>query len=67
MYAPNNDSSLDGGFRDIPKPHHLEELHLRSTHYGGAVDKLLTTQKIGQGFKGYPFQIMGGPGNGNSN
>ena len=25
------------------KPHHLEELQLRSTHYGGAVDKLLTT------------------------
>ena len=27
----------------IQKPHHLEELNLRQTHYGGAVDKLLTT------------------------
>jgi hypothetical protein len=36
----------------IQKPHHLEELNLRQTHYGGAVDKLLTTQKIGSGFKG---------------
>ena len=36
----------------LAKPAHLEELHLRSTHYGGAVDKLLTTQKIGGGFKG---------------
>ena len=35
----------------LGKPAHLEELHLRSTHYGGAVDKLLTTQKIGSGFK----------------
>ena len=52
MYA---DSQLDQ--RGIPKPHHIEELQLRSTHYGGAVDKLLTTQKIGQGFKGLPNQL----------
>ena len=43
----------------LPKPHHLEELQLRSTHYGGAVDKLLTTQKIGGGFKGLPNQLIG--------
>ena len=36
------------------RPHQLEEINLRSTHYGGAVDKLLTTQKIGVGFKGLP-------------
>jgi len=40
------------GLAGLPKPHNLEELHLRSTHYGGAVEKLLTTQKIGAGFKG---------------
>lgn len=43
--------------RALIKPHQLEELQLRSTHYGGAVDKLMTTQKIGSGFKGIPPQI----------
>ena len=33
------------------KPQKLEELQLRSTHYGGPIDKLLTTQRVGQGFK----------------
>ena len=62
MYA---DSSLEARGPGIIKPHHLEELHLRSTHYGGAVDKLLTTQKIGTGFKGLHNQIVaqGGPAN----
>lgn len=44
--------NANGQGQQIQKPHHLEELNLRQTHYGGAVDKLLTTQKIGSGFKG---------------
>ena len=55
MYA--QESSLETRPPGLPKPHHLEELQLRSTHYGGAVDKLLVTQRIGQGFKGLPTQI----------
>ena len=38
---------------NIQKPPHLDDLQFRQTHYVGAVDKLLTTQKISSnGFKG---------------
>ena len=51
------DGSQEGRGPAQGKALQLEELQLRSTHYGGAVDKLLTTQKIGGGFKGLPGQL----------
>ena len=68
MYNEHGNNQLEGvGGRVLPKPHHLEELQLRSTHYGGAVDKLLTTQKIGSGFKGGLPNQLAGPGSGVAN